>query len=229
MIDINKTLDLIKLRLYNEYLYTAHLYDEGESGFHQKLTTQIVQTYIDPLNISKDSVILDMGCGPGYFLDEMKARGYSNLTGITLSEQDVEICAAKGHSTKMHDFSFLPQTDGFWDESTDFIFLRQVLEHSPYPIFTLMEYNRLLKQFGTMYIEVPAPNCERLLENNLNHYSILGERQLAALLNRTGFSIEKFDTITFDLSSKEADGEEKTFKESYYCIVVKKQRPIDIK
>lgn len=229
MIDINKTLDLIKLRLYNEYLYTAHLYDEGESNFHRTLTTQVVENYIDPLNLPKDSVILDMGCGPGYFLNEMKARGFTNLTGITLSDDDVKICAANGHTTKMYDFSFLPQQDGFWDEGTDFIFLRQVLEHSPYPIFTLMEYNRILKQFGTIYIEVPAPNCERQLESNLNHYSILGDKQLSALLVRTGFSIEKFDTIEFELTGKTAEGDDKTFKESYYCIVAKKQRPIDIK
>ncbi len=28
MIDINNTLDLIKLKFYNEWLYTAHIYDE---------------------------------------------------------------------------------------------------------------------------------------------------------------------------------------------------------
>jgi len=38
--------------------------------------------------------------------------------------------------------------DGYHDESVDFIFLRHALEHSPYPIFSLMEYNRVLKQGG---------------------------------------------------------------------------------
>ena len=69
MIDINNTLDLIKLKFYNEWLYTAHIYDEGDSQMHEKLTTQVVEKYIDPLNIAKDAKILDLGCGPGYFLD----------------------------------------------------------------------------------------------------------------------------------------------------------------
>jgi SAM-dependent methyltransferase len=86
----------------------------------------------------------------------------------------------------------------FLDESIDFIFLRQTLEHSPYPIFTLMEYNRVLKQGGKIYIEVPAPDTQRKHEWNLNHYSILGEQQLAALLERTGFAINRFDNFVLN-------------------------------
>ena len=76
LIDINQTLDLVKLKLYNEWLYTAHIYDEGDSNMHQGLTTKVVEKYIDPLNLPKDAVILDVGCGPGYFLDEMKKREF---------------------------------------------------------------------------------------------------------------------------------------------------------
>ena len=231
MIDINNTLDLVKLKFYNEWLYTAHIYDEGESGFHKQLTTQVVQTYIDPLNLAKDAHILDLGCGPGYFLDEMKAREYTNVTGVTLSPGDVALCESKGHRIKKYDLTFLPQKDGYYDESVDFIFLRHALEHSPYPIFSLMEYNRLLKQFGKLYIEVPAPDGQRQHEYNLNHYSILGKNQLTALLQRTGFEIQKFDNIEFELELGQTaeDGTPLTAKESYYCIVATKQRPLDIK
>jgi SAM-dependent methyltransferase len=228
MIDINNTLDLIKLKFYNEWLYTAHIYDEGDSQFHNNLTKQVVQQYIDPLNLKKDAKILDMGCGPGYFLDEMKERGYTNLVGVTLSPGDIDICESKGHKIEKYDITFLPQKDGYYDESVDFIFLRQALEHSPYPIFTLMEYNRVLKQGAKMYIEVPAPDCERKHEYNANHYSILGANQLAALLLRTGFSIDQFNNFEFDLT---VPGEEEPviMKEKYFCIVVTKTRPLDIK
>lgn len=230
MIDINNTLDLLKLKLYNEWLYTAHIYDEGDSQMHEKLTEQVTEKYIDPLNIPKDAVILDMGCGPGYFLDAMKKRQYTNLTGITLSPGDIKLCEDKGHIIKKYDLSFLPQKDGYYDESVDFIFSRHALEHSPYPIFTLMEYSRVLKQGAKMYIEVPAPDCERKHEWNLNHYSILGHNQLAALLNRTGFGIDKFETFEFDIGGKNPQtGEEFSAREKFYCIVVTKERPLDIK
>lgn len=231
VLDINKTLDLLKLKLYNEWLYTAHVYDEGESPFHKQLTTQMVEHYVDPLNLSKDAVILDLGCGPGYFLDEMKAREYTNVVGVTLSQGDIDTCTVKGHTIKQYDLSFLPQQDGYYDESVDFIFLRHALEHSPYPIFSLMEYNRVLKQGSKIYIEVPAPNCERKHEFNLNHYSIFGEQQLAALLLRCGFSIDRFDNFQFDLNAPNPENEEEPvkIKENYFCILATKAKPLDIK
>ena len=231
MIDINNTLDLIKLRFYNEYLYQCHLYDEGDSEMHKGLTEQVVQMYIDPLNLPKDAKILDLGCGPGYFLDEMKKREYTDVVGVTLSPGDIKACEDKGHTIKKYDLSFLPQADGYYDESVDMIFLRHALEHSPYPIFSLMEYNRVLKQFGKIYIEVPQPGCDRKHEANLNHYSILGQDQLAALIVRTGFNIDKFENFEFDVEFPNEEDPTKPIqaREKFYCIVATKQRPLDIK
>lgn len=233
LLDINQTLDLVKLKFYNEWIYTAHIYDEGPSQFHEQLTAQTVKDYIEPLNLPKDAKILDMGCGPGYFLDEMKKLGYTDLTGVTLSHGDIAMCQSKGHTVKQYDFSFIPQKDGYYDESVDFIFCRQSLEHSPYPIFTLMEYNRLLKQNGKIYIEMPCPDTQRQHEINLNHYSILGHNMLGALLIRAGFRVDIFNTLEFDIQIKESPDSDvllpEVMKEKFFCIVATKDRPLDIK
>ena len=229
MIDINATIDLLKIKLYNEWLYTAHIYPEGESQYHKDLTAQVVKTYIEPLNIATDAKIIDLGCGPGYFLDEMKTRGYSNVIGVTLSEADIKLCEGKGHTIKKYDLSFLPRKDGYIDESVDLIFLRHALEHSPYPIFSLIEYNRVLKQGGKIYIEVPAPDCERKHEFNLNHYSILGHTQIMALLQRVGFQIDTFNTLEFDINIPDKEGTTKLVREKFYCILATKKRALDIK
>jgi len=176
-----------------------------------------------------DSAILDLGCGPGYFLDEMKSRGFTRTMGVTLSDEDVKYCLSKGHNAKKYDLSFLPQSDGFDDDSVDFIFLRHALEHSPYPIISLLEYNRLLKQNSYMYIEMPAPDCERLHEYNPNHYSILGKTQIAALLLRTGFEIDKFKFIDFELTETRDDDTTRQVPEKYYSFLVKKKFHLDLK
>lgn len=230
-LDLSKTIDLLKIRFYLEWMLNQHLYAEGESEFHSTLTKQVVETYIDPLNLPKDAVILDLGCGPGYFLNAMKEREYTNLVGVTLSPEDIELCESKGHVVKQYDLSFLPQSDGYHDESVDFIFLRHALEHSPFPILSLIEYNRVLKQGGKIYIEVPAPDCDRMHEYNPNHYSILGNNQLSALLARTGFEVDRFDNLEFELNvpSSESETGTKKVKEKYYCIVAQKRYPLDIK
>lgn len=230
MLDINKTLDVVKLRFYNEWLYTAHLYDEGDSAMHEKLTAQVAEHYITPLNLPKDARIVDLGSGPGYFLDYLKANEYTNYVGVGLGAKDNALCRSKGHPIKEYDISFLPQSDGFTDESVDLVFLRHALEHSPYPIISLVEYNRILKLGGYMYVEVPAPDCERRHEFNLNHYSILGSTQLQALLHRTGFETVKFDTLEFTINVNVPDSDEpKTVTEKYYTILCKKKKPLDIK
>ena len=61
VIDTSKTLDLIKIKFYNEWLYATHIYDEGDSQFHRELTKQVDEKYIDPLNLDKNAKILDLG------------------------------------------------------------------------------------------------------------------------------------------------------------------------
>lgn len=229
MLDINRTLDLVKLKFFNEWLYTSHLYDEGETELHKKLNEEMVSAYFDTLGLPLDANILDVYCGTGYFLDAMKERNYTNVTGITLSEFNAKQCQEKGHNVKTYDPTWLPQSDGFVDESIDFIYCRHYLHHSPYPIFSLIEYNRLLKLKGRIFIEVPSPDCERPHEYNPNHYSILSHRQLDALLVRTGFKVERFNDIEFDLTTKNKNDEEVNLKEKYYAILATKQSPLDIK
>lgn len=229
LIDASKVVDIVKLKFYNEYLYTQHMYDEEEAGWHEMLTQQIITQYIDPLELPKESFIVDLGCGPGYFLDDMKKREYSNVVGVTLSPKDYHINSEKGHNVKRYDFTWLPQTDGFEDEKYDLVFIRHTLEHSPYPIFTLMEINRILKQGGHLYVETPAPLNDRPHEFNLNHYSIFDAQMLIALLLRTGFEMSIVNNLEFDLHDTRPDHEGETYKEKYYCILAKKVKPLDVK
>ena len=210
----------LKLKFYYEHVL-GQVYSEGESPYHKTITEDVVARFIDPLNIPKTAAILDLGCGSGYFLDEMQKRGYTNVAGVTMGTDDIELCTARGHKVRKGDINFLPDPD----ESIDMLFCRHSLEHSPFPYITLLEYNRVLKQLGTLYIEVPAPDNERTHEDNKNHYSILGRTMWLNLLKRAGFDVNWYD-YEFPIQFNDT-GEQ--FTERYYIFVCTRRRPVDVK
>lgn len=212
----------LKLKFYYDHVLGT-VYSEGESPFHKTITHDVIQRFIEPMGLAKDAKILDLGCGPGYFLDAMRDIGYTNLEGITLSDDDHSTCTGHGHRVRKTDMNFLADKD----ESVDMLFCRHSLEHSPFPYITLLEYNRVLKPKGRLYIEVPQPDCEQEHETNKNHYSILGRSMWLSLLQRTGFDIVWNE---YEFPVKFTDGRTPASAlEKYYIFVCTRQRSVDIK
>ena len=107
------------------------------------------------------------------------------------------------------------------DSSINLVWCRHALEHSPYPLFTLIEFNRVLADGGHLYVEVPAPNCDRTHENNPNHFSILGDRMWINLFTRAGFHLKDYRQISFDLQMGIT-----TMKETFYCFALTKEKTL---
>jgi SAM-dependent methyltransferase len=171
------------------------VYEEPEEGnFHTQLIPQMADKYLP--NLSVDAMILDIGCGEGTFLDIAKTLGYPNAMGVTLSPEDAAACNSKGHCVFESDMTDLDVPD----EMIAFIWCRHAIEHSPFPYFTLLEFNRVLKDGGRMYMEVPAPDCPRGHEFNPNHYSILTPNMWSALLKKAGFSVDSCDSMVLELT-----------------------------
>lgn len=209
----------LKLKFYLDHVQ-SQVYSEGTSPMHETGTRDSVERFIDPLRLPQDCVILDLGCGAGYFLDLMRDRGYHRVIGITLSRDDAVMCQTKGHQVRLADINFLPDKD----ETVDLLWCRHSLEHSPFPYFSLIEYNRVLRPGGVLYIEVPQPGCDRPHETNPNHYSILTRAMWLSLLQRTGFDVAWYDVNT---PIRLADQTE--LMEKYYVFVCHRRRPMDIK
>ena len=182
---------------------SKEVYSEPDTAMHMGMIDKIVPDLDkNQLGDNKDQSILDVGCGQGYAMEKFKEAGFTNLQGITMSDEDVKATQDRGFKCEKMDQSFMT----FEDESFDFLFVRHCLEHSPFPYFTLGEFHRVLKTGGKAYIEMPAPDNHRPLEYIANHYSIMGAKQWAALMLRykfqiqvaTDFSIELFDNKTPD-------------------------------
>lgn len=169
-------------------------YPEEISFWHNNITVQMFQKLIDDYKPKENSRILDIGCGQGPFLKAAKSKGF-NPVGITLNDEDLIVCREKGFETYKMDQSFLD----FPDKYFDVIWARHVLEHSIFPLFTLSEYYRVLKDDGIIYIEVPSSNSPCLHENNPNHYSVLHKEMWGSLLDKSKLNYDAVLNLSFDL------------------------------
>lgn len=96
--------------------------------------------------------MLDIGCGPGLLLKELKAKGYQ-AQGIDMSGLAVAYCRNKGLSdVQQGSATALP----FTDNSFDVILLLDVLEHIENDKAALAEAKRVLKHDGLIIIFVPC-------------------------------------------------------------------------
>lgn len=180
-------------------LCKTHVYSEPDSRIHQNVMNTMIPKVIDEYKLTKSHRILDVGCGQGYGMIKFQELGCDNLKGITLSNEDVDAAKQRGFDVGNQDMSFMD----FNDNSFDFLFVRHALEHSPYPLLTLLEFYRVMDTQAKAYIEMPNPFCTRDLESYDNHYSIMGPKQWSALMKRAGFKILDIGEIKFDIHHSE--------------------------
>ena len=207
--------DAVKLKTYYDHAL-ATIKDEGSDPVVSEVTKKVIDSFIVPLELDKDSKILDIGSGVGYFSDHMKQLGYTDITSTTLTNGDAKALEQKGHQYIKTDINFIKQPDA----SYDFIFCRHALEHSPFPYFALLEYNRLLKESGTLYVEMPQPIGTRGVETWPQHYSVMGEVALQSIVDRSGFDIVWYRNAQIPLVNKDTM---KTSTETYNCILANKR------
>jgi len=110
--------------------------------------------------------VIDMGCGDTEF-----ARPYFEGIGVQYTPINIQTI----------DMNFPP----FEDETFDCVFSRHSLEHSPMPLLTLMEWNRISNHLLWLIL----PNPEHFGYAGLNHYSVMPAQQIEFLLDRAGWRV----------------------------------------
>ena len=138
--------------------------------------------------------VLDVGCGQGFLSKLFEGLGYE-WTGVTIGE-DYDACVEHGLRVDNADMTFLR----YKDKSFDVVFARHVLEHSPFPLLTLMEWRRVCK--GWLILVAPSPGYWGI--RGRNHYSIMNSDQLRWLLSRAGWRvIHRYDFTSADQLAKD--------------------------
>ena len=146
---------------------------------------------------NKDAKILDLGCGHGAILYFAKEMGYTNLTGIDCSDDQVAIAYEFGLEAivRKDDMRLFLQKEP--NESYDMIISFDTLEHfSKQEIFDFgKRVNKALNKNGVWLIHVP--NAEgifgnRILNSDFTHETNFSHRLLDQVLKTLGFSRASF-------------------------------------
>lgn len=166
---------------FRQHLETIRktVYREPQLDYHEKLIDSAFKQFVEKGSF-KD--VLDVGFGTGYSLNKFKELGI-NTKGITLDEDERKAQNFLSHDVQLMDMAFLD----FEDQSFDLVWCRHALEHSVMPMIALMEFNRVLRPGGYLYVEVPQD--ESVHADNPNHYSMLSDRSWQSLMRRTGLKL----------------------------------------
>ena len=157
---------------------TEDIYPQPEAkDLHGALAKKVIDLWMSRLPDCKS--VLDLGCGEALCQDLFQ-KWHASYEGVCLGE-DYIVARDKGRNVKPMDFSFLE----YPDDSFDLLFSRHSLEHSPMPLLTLMEWNRVSKQW--LGLVVPAPEWYGV--TGRNHYYVLYQNQWENLLENAGWKV----------------------------------------
>ena len=124
--------------------------------------------------VSKDAVILDVGCGYGRTLNELSQSGYRNLIGVDFSEGMIE--RGKRQFPQLDLRVMENSSIGLADASVDAVILFAVLTCIPDGAeqrALIAEIRRVLKPGGILYVNDFLLNDD---ERNLKRYSEFADK-----------------------------------------------------
>jgi 2-polyprenyl-3-methyl-5-hydroxy-6-metoxy-1,4-benzoquinol methylase len=99
---------------------------------------------------NKDSKVLEIGSGNGYFIDKLKSNSINDITGIELSSDAVKYCRNQGHNVIQGLIE-----DHYEEKLYDIICSFQIFEHLPNVDSVLKKSTKILIKGGLMIISVP--------------------------------------------------------------------------
>lgn len=138
--------------------------------------------------------ILDIGCGTGAMLDELKPFG--PVVGADFSPEALQFCVTRGAPAALAraDVRRLPFADGAFDVVT----AMDIIEHIDDDKAASSEIFRVLKPGGRLFVTVPAfPSLWSEHDEALHHHRRYTAPRLQDLFQRVGLRVGKISyTVT---------------------------------
>lgn len=148
--------------------------------------------------------MLDIGCGPGFFLEAARERGWQ-VEGMEMNERCVERLEELDIPVCTDPLEHSDLEEGAYDA----IAMWEVLEHLRQPHQALAEVRKLLKPGGTLLICVPnfASLVNRIMHEKggtfagYSHVNFFEAPTLARMQEENGFAVEELETVITELGT----------------------------
>ncbi|MEO7097322.1 MAG: class I SAM-dependent methyltransferase [Polyangiales bacterium] len=159
----------------------------------RRILAKVIGTYVPP-----GGAILDVGCGTGFVLDELKDR--YEVHGLDAAEVAVDFCHQKG-LPNVH-LGILGETD-FGRRDFDLVTFLDVIEHLDDDVAAMTSARALLKKDGLLLVTVPAYPFLWSAHDVVHHHRRRYTRSsLERAVRLAGFEpayVSYFNTVLFPL------------------------------
>lgn len=145
--------------------YRSHRHDP--EAFYRPLAAEAARRLDDRLGVSGKR-LLDLGCGPGYYLEALRDLG-AEVIGVEMSETELRDRPTPVTGAIVGDGTLLP----FPEASFDGVVCSNMLEHTPTPERVLEEIARVVRPGGWAYVSW-TPWFSPWGGHDMNPYHLLG-------------------------------------------------------
>jgi len=180
----------MQIKKYVEIIYNE--VDKPITDYPLKLIKHI----IDKFSVIQNSIILEMGCGRGEFLNQFHLQGM-NAHGIDISDKAKQ----KYPHLNIKTFDALNDPFPFADNSIDIIYSKSFIEHFHFPEKIMSEAYRVLKNGGKIITLTPEwdYNYKNFYEDYTHRtpFTKISLTDIHKLTNFKDIEVESFRQLPF--------------------------------
>jgi SAM-dependent methyltransferase len=169
-----------------------------------------IKKILKEINLPHSAKILDMGCGSGRSLSDLRNLGYKNSFGIDTSLESIELCGRNGFLRDKDVFLMDGANTSFDDSEFDMVFSVGLLEH--FEDFT--PFVKEMTRISNRYVLLLQPNhfslYRRIIDavsgTPVDEYTCYGVKEYVGkfekfdwkLVHRVGYNLNEQFALLFE-------------------------------